>query len=674
MPSKNAAVATHNNHIVPIPIAEVRGILGNILNMQSWRDIYTPLAIMEVTATKQDILRGHSKQECNYKLVISYDKHDENSSVLNYKLTDERGVNKLKCQEKLEELIEAVNRLALNAAKTKTIQPTPVTHGAARFADDAELRTKGYIVTDPPANRLLLAPWKDGEFLVVPEQFTNMHGMICGPTGAGKSSGFFIPNLVYRTGTSAIVTEATVGDEMPDLYQKTAGWRQFKGSKIYFFNPDYAKGTRINPLDKMKIVSQDEFAQAADELANLVIANTTPPGTVRADPIWDKSEKHLLWIMIMHVASSANPAEANFGTIREIVRQNDKQIKKILKTSNSEIAREEFDSFIAHSSENFRHGVFAGLLQKLNPWLSSIIQTMTSATDLDFRELEKENFTFYLSVPSRKHYVKPIAALIFNFIFDMTLKPHFKYPPALFLDEFTNFGAIPGIDKALSIIRKSNIPVMLGYQTHTQLVTTYTQDMANEITSQLATRVFFRPRKARDAQDLSDALDDTTIVEKRTDDRGNTMVRELGRPLMSVRDIFNLPADEVIVMTESTNPIKTKRFDYNNCPAPLGYDLPDLPEHKLVKVERLSEAAVGMEEKKAKRTAEKDEDFENVKVQVEEVIAAAQETHRLTPVEDIAKPVTQVLEEKKEEPAPEPKKKKKRRIPDADDDWKIPSG
>ena len=44
---------------------------------------------------------------------------------------------------------------------------------------------------------------------------TNWHALICGPTGAGKSSGFFIPNLLSRVGSSAIVTEATAGFEPP---------------------------------------------------------------------------------------------------------------------------------------------------------------------------------------------------------------------------------------------------------------------------------------------------------------------------------------------------------------------------------------------------------------------------------------------------------------------------
>ncbi len=49
-----------------------------------------------------------------------------------------------------------------------------------------------------------------------------MHSIVCGRTGNGKSSTILIPNPIERTGTSAIVTEATAGSDDPDLFAKTA--------------------------------------------------------------------------------------------------------------------------------------------------------------------------------------------------------------------------------------------------------------------------------------------------------------------------------------------------------------------------------------------------------------------------------------------------------------------
>lgn len=687
--TETAATATHNNHHIPVAIKDFRGFIANVLRTHDWQDIQTPRDYKRVTATQEDEKRGqHSNWSLKFKLTITYRKAEDGNTILNYELVQKKSNQQKSCEDKLFELMKSVHELALDAAETAAEAEEPNAYGSAKFADEAELRKRGYISNTVDPKRLLLAPWGENEFITVPTEFTNMHGMVCGPTGAGKSSGFFVPNLSYRTATSMIVTEATAGGETPDLFLKTSGWRQFKGSKVYFFNPSYARGTRINPLDKLKYVSDGEFAQVADELANLVIINTTPPNSSRTDPIWDKSEKHLLWIMIMHVARSKQAELANFGTIRELLRQPDKQIRQILQSSNSSVAREEYDSFLHHSSENFRHGVFSGLLQRMNPWLNSVVQTMTSTTDLDLSQLQNQNFTFYLSVPSRERHVKPIAALIFNFILDLALSKNFKYPPALMLDEFTNFGAIPGIDEALAIIRKRNLPVVLGFQTERQLVTTYGENVAKQITSQLATRIFFRPRDAKDAQDLSKMLDSQTIIEKKTDDRGYTSVRELGKPLMSVRDIHTLPPSEVLIMTESTNPLRVARFDYRQFPPPTGFDMPDLAEHKLIQVEKLNDATLDMQTKKAREKAQQENDFSSFESSLSQSFASAKKRHVLTspknnfsdpdPVQDYEKPApapprneeaVQTKQVKKEEP----KTKKKPAIQiDPDDDWDVP--
>lgn len=667
------AVATKTGHKIPIAINDFRGFIANVLATLGWRDIQTPRDFKVITAAQRDEARGHAVWVFDYKLKIKYRKATDSKTILDYEVSEEKQRLKQKCQDKLDKLVEAVQSFAADAVETASEQEVPVTYGDAKFADEKELRQKDYITSDVPANRLLLAPWGN-EYLTVPVPFTNMHGLVCGPTGSGKSSGFFVPNLVFRTGTSVIVTEATAGDETPELFANTAGWRQFKQNKVYFFNPDCAKGTRINPIDRLKQASSAEFALVADELANLVIINTTPPTTTRQDPIWDKSEKHLLWIMIMHVASAEDPKKAHFGAIREILRKSDKQIRLILKESQSRIAGEEYDSFLNHSSDNFRHGVFAGLLQRLNPWLSSVVQTMTSSTDLDLKELANQKFSFYISTPSRKTHLKPIAALIFNFILDLSLSTKFKYPPAMMLDEFTNFGAIPEIDSALSIIRKRNLPVVLGFQTQSQLIKLYGQTIANDITSQLSTRIFFRPRNPRDAEVLSDALDYTTILEKKTDDRGHTMVREVGRPLMSVRQIATLAPTEVIIMTESTNPIKTTRFDHVSCPAPSGFDPPELQQHELIRVEQLNDSDLAAEAKTAKQRAEQDLEFGTVSKEVEDVIVAAEERYR-------SRTTSKAKTEPGPKPAPEPKKvtnseeKRKRAKPpkeDPNDDWDIP--
>src|SRR5690606_3108689 len=105
-------------------------------------------------------------------------------------------------------------------------------------------------------------------FLVLPERLAPRHTLVCGPTGCGKTSSVFIPNLIERSAYSAIVTEATAGSEAPDLYTKTSGYRLEQGHKVFYFNPDDLASTRINPISHIDTVRK------ALRVAELIMQNT----------------------------------------------------------------------------------------------------------------------------------------------------------------------------------------------------------------------------------------------------------------------------------------------------------------------------------------------------------------------------------------------------------------
>ncbi len=583
---------------ISVKSKDLRHFLGSSLNSLGWK-VHTPRVLKRVRAMKQERLAGMIRFNFSFEVEISYSENADGTTTLNYELHD-AGDNKagsVKCRQVLEALVATVGRDAADFAESREAETPPDTYGSARFAKEDELVNAGYIKDMVAPDVFLLAPYRD-RFLCVPKAQAARHALVCGPTGAGKSSGFFIPNLVKRITSSVIVTEATAGDEMPELFVKTAGWRAFKGSHVYFFNPGRTFGTRINPMDKLKTADPIEFSAIADELAQLVITNTSPPTVVRSDPIWDKAERHLLWILMMHAGSSGDPKLANFAAIRELVRKSESHIRSVLANSKSPIAAEEFNAFVAHSSENFRHGVFSGVLQRLNPWLTDKVATMTETTDLSLHDLQQQLFSFYLSVPSRKGHLKPIAALVFNFLLDLALESQFANPLTLLLDEFTNFGAVPGIEDVLSIIRRRKIPVVLGVQSFEQIRKLYGREIAKIIVSQTATRVFFRPNEHEDAEEISRRLGDMTGVHEDTSEDGRTSVREFPRRLMTAAQLTTMPEDDVIAMLPQGNPVQLKRFTYETFPAPEDFDYPPFEKHALVKPGPFLPQAVAVQQAK----------------------------------------------------------------------------
>lgn len=392
-----------------------------------------------------------------------------------------------------------------------------------------------------------------------------MHATVCGPTGSGKSSTVYIPNLIERLAVSAIVTEATAGSEEPDLFKKTSGLRKVAGHKIYYFNPDDLRSTRINPIEHLK--TYDE----ASHVASLIIQNTSGKHS-STDKIWEDSERQLLKSLILHAMGE----KGTLADIRSWLREGPEKIGALLKNSTYTLAMKEFWGFFNNSSEGFRFGVISGLMQRLNLWVSPRIAALTEKTDLDIEALPDELFTFYFAVPAQKTELKPLSALIFNFILDLALQKKFKRPLALFLDEFTNYGYIPGIAEKLTIIRHRNIPAMLGFQDYVQLRKVYGDDDATLLFSQPGTRIVFRPRDNTTARKVSDALGSKTVIERKVTSTGHVNEREFSRKLMGPDEVTAMERGKAIVFTPSTNPILLKSFTWQDYKEAIAYDPPEL--------------------------------------------------------------------------------------------------
>ena len=209
--------------------------------------------------------------------------------------------------------------------RSKTLAPKESPY-RAKFASLSDLQNEGYIFegNEQLNNEALASSFVLGRFadniLRLPERLTQRHVLVCGPTGSGKTMFVFVPNLIERTGTSAIVTEAVSGNKTPVLYGSTAAWRAQAGHEIIYFNPADLKSNRINPIDQVKTFED------AQHLAHLIVTNTTSESH-SGDQVWSQSETHLLQSLLLHVAGFRKdinkPSEvgdnANLGYIRRLL-------------------------------------------------------------------------------------------------------------------------------------------------------------------------------------------------------------------------------------------------------------------------------------------------------------------------------------------------------------------
>ena len=443
----------------------------------------------------------------------------------------------------------------------------------ARWSTERELQNAGYLAE---IGKGLILGRIGSDLVQLVEEDTVKHALICGPTGAGKTSGIFIPNLIERISTSAIVTEATGGKGIAHLYKRTSGYRFASGHRIYYFNPDDLRSHRINPLAMVKTYSQ------AVRVVEIIMQSTTM-STHKGDQSWEMSEKLLLTSLILHASGESAGGHCNLGRVRDLLFQGQDKVANLLADSPVVEAEASYRGFLKNSTEAYRNLVAQGLVTRLSLWGDPRIRALTEANDIDFLNLGRELFTLYLSVPAGKPELKPLASLIFNLVFDVLTQQRFEFPLALFLDEFANFGYVRGMPQKLTILRHDGIPAVLGIQDYTQLEIVYGKE-AGLFLSQPGTRIFFRPNDLKTAEGISRALGMAGEKVKVTSSGQLQETRER-KYLLPPEELLSLEPSELIAFMPKTRPVKLGVIGWQAYKDATDFDIYPLPEPRLLVVD-----------------------------------------------------------------------------------------
>jgi type IV secretory pathway TraG/TraD family ATPase VirD4 len=495
----------------------------------------------------------------------------------------------------------------------------------ARWASVNDLKKADYIVPQFPRvnSKRLLITGDASNFLAIPEAETNRHALVCGPTGTGKSTGIFIPNLIERAEVSALVTEATGSKGAAHLYNATAGYRMSKGHKIYYFNPDDLTSDRINPLDFVTTYAD------ARRLCEIIMQSTTL-STHRGDQSWEMSEKMLLTALILHVVSQRAEGNASFAYIADLFELGAEGIQKEVAKSDVIDVQKAVNKFVNTTTPPFRNLVANGVINRLDLWNQPRIRALTEATDIDLDAISSGLFTIYLATPADKPEYKPLAAMMLNLMLSVVVNRPLAKPVSLYLDEFTNFGYVRGFTSKLTILRHDKIPAILGVQDFVQMQNLY-GDEAKLLISQPATKLFFKTNDHETAKQLSQMLGEAQDNDVKVTSTGQLREAKEKEPLLGVDELLNLGViDEkqrvseegkpnMIAFLPSTRPIQVRALSWREYMAQTDPDFYPPPVRRVLEVDETlrrktrngGPVNVGVSEDQGEHGQQSQDDFED---------------------------------------------------------------
>ena len=291
---------------------------------------------------------------------------------------------------------------------TKRLDPfRGVEYGSARWASEEERNAfSNSIHTIPVADGLFVDPQNN--------DLKNLHELVVGDTGAGKSFRKVIPDLLQMTGSYV------VADVKGTLYRQTRQVMEENGYQVRVLNlKDLRYSNCFNPL---------EYLEREDEVMALVdtfVFNSRTDGTGQGDQFWEDSMAMLLTSVLTYLVQTegeektfARALELIGGLIvvkGEIMSFSPYEIQmRILEATNPGNAAVTFYKQFKQAPAETLQSILISTTSRLRLWNISDVKVLTARDEMNIDSLVEEKTVLYLILPpqNRTYQVITIKGII----------------------------------------------------------------------------------------------------------------------------------------------------------------------------------------------------------------------------------------------------------------------
>ena len=446
-------------------------------------------------------------------------------------------------------------------------------HGAARFANTAEIRKAGLLDPKGGLDKTILVGKKNGRYLTYGGyQFV----ILAAPTSSGKGVGIVVPNCLNYSDSLVVL------DIKGENFDITSGFRAKHGQKVYLFAPFDEAGVthRYNPLE---YISDDPAQRLGDIDA---IGTALYSGGNQNDKFWSENAKDLFRGLCLFVLERKDLPK----TFGEILRQASGKGKPLKEYIFEELKKAQDTGHpfsnacidclnrVLSNSENTLAGIVATFGTPLLIFQNPRVALATSANDFDLREVRRELMSIYFKMPPNK--LKEGSVLV-NLFFDQLLNLNTRVLPSqdktlkhqclVLLDEMTSIGKVAMIAQAVSYMAGYNMRLLTIIQNKSQLEDVYGKAGALTLLSNHALMVMYAPSPTvqSDAQEYSEMLGYETVKSRsRTSSMqsSSTSTSDQRRALMLPQEIRELGQTREIVSLENCKPILCDKIRYYEDP------------------------------------------------------------------------------------------------------------
>lgn len=407
-----------------------------------------------------------------------------------------------------------------------------------------------------------------------------LNSLVIGGSGSGKSRFLAKPNIL-QANCSYVIT-----DPKGELLESMGGFLKRRGYKIKVFNlVEMNHSNSYNPFQYIR----DENGVLT--MINALIENTTPPGSTKGDPFWEKAETALLQALCFYLYYECNMEDRNFTNVMKLLRclevregQEDYDstldiMFKTLKEKNPEhIAVRQYAVF-KQAAGKTAQSIMVSCSVRLTVFNMESITRLTGCDNIGLESIGDEKTALFCITPVVDKTFNFLVAMLYTQLFETLyfhagqlkgkrLPIHVRF----ILDEFANIGTIPDFEQKLATMRSYEISCTIIIQAISQLKTRY-KDNWETIIGNCDSLMFLGGQEEATLKFVSERLGKETIVTQ-TDSRnfggrqgGSSRSKQIvGRELMTTTELAEMDTDQCVVFIRGIKPFKGKKYDYPKHP------------------------------------------------------------------------------------------------------------
>ena len=444
-------------------------------------------------------------------------------------------------------------------------------HGSARWGDARQICKK---YSKKPYSQNILLTQNFRISLDTHKHRRCLNILVVGGSGAGKSRGFALPNIMQCC-CSMVIT-----DPKAELLRKTGGLLEKKGYEVRVFD-------LINP-DTSFCYNPFEYVHDDKDVLRLIsnlIQNTTPKGSQSSDPFWEKSETALLQALMLYLLHEAPPEEQNFAMIMEMlgsaqVKEEDEDYESPLDILFDRLEMRDPDSIAVRQYHIYKQAagktaksILISVGVRLAAFNLPQIAKLTNTDELDLSNMGERKVALFCCIPdadtSLNYLVGMIYSQLFQTLYYMADRVHggaLPVPVNCIMDEFPNVSLPNEFEKILATCRSRSIYCSIIIQNMSQLKALF-KDSWESLVGNCDEFLYLGGNEKETHKYVSELLGKETIdtntygQTKGKSGSYSTNFQQSGRELLQPDEVRMLDNQNALLFIRGERPILDAKYD-----------------------------------------------------------------------------------------------------------------